>query len=158
MARYKLSRNHPQGTVRPPSFAGQIFANTNNRLRRRLFCSLIFFLLKGDAVSLFTSISVRDAKDRLVQGWTPFILDVRMAHESEIAELPGTDQICDHDLVFRIADELPKDRDILVYCKSGQRSLRACDSLAKLGHTRLFNLEGGTNAWSREIDPTIQQY
>ena len=53
---------------------------------------------------------------------------------------------------------LPRDRDILVHCKSGVRSITACNALAARGFTRLYNLDGGVIAWAKEIDPRLPTY
>jgi molybdopterin/thiamine biosynthesis adenylyltransferase/rhodanese-related sulfurtransferase len=107
---------------------------------------------------MYTQISVEDLKTRLDDGWTPFVLDVRWAHEAEIASLPFVDRLHPFDQVMDIADDLPKDRDLVVSCRSGGRSAKACMTLAALGFTRLYNLEGGIGAWSDRIDPSIPKY
>ncbi len=54
--------------------------------------------------------------------------------------------------------ELPRDRDILVHCKLGGRSARACEDLAAAGFTRLYNLEGGIIAWATDVDSSLNTY
>src|SRR5690606_30990110 len=100
-------------------------------------------------------ITVREAKKRLDEGWKPYILDVRKPHEAQIAKLDFADRLQPHEEILAIASELPKDRDILIHCKVGGRSLRAAEALAQAGFTRLFNLEGGITAWAQEIDPSL---
>jgi sulfur-carrier protein adenylyltransferase/sulfurtransferase len=51
-----------------------------------------------------------------------------------------------------------QDRDILVHCKVGGRSAKACESLSALGFNRLFNLEGGIIAWAKDIDRSLAVY
>jgi rhodanese-related sulfurtransferase len=53
---------------------------------------------------------------------------------------------------------LPHDRDIVVYCHHGVRSRQAAHRLQAAGYTRLFNLRGGIDAWSEEVDPAVRQY
>ncbi len=48
--------------------------------------------------------------------------------------------------------------DIVLYCRSGERSARALNLLRDAGFRRLKNLVGGINAWARTIDPTMPQY
>ena len=107
---------------------------------------------------LFSRISVRDAHTKLNEGWKPFVLDVRRPAEAEIVTLAFANRLHPHDQVQVIADELPRDRDILVHCKMGGRSAMACEALAALGFTRLFNLEGGIVGWASEIDPDLPTY
>lgn len=103
-------------------------------------------------------IDVVEAKRRLDAGWAPFVLDVRQPHEAEISALSFTDRLHPHERVAELVHQLPRDRDILVTCKVGERSARACDALAEHGFERLFNLEGGLNAWAQAIDPSLPVY
>jgi adenylyltransferase/sulfurtransferase len=106
----------------------------------------------------FERISLRNAHIRVQEGWNPFILDVRTSAEAKIVSLEDTDLLHPHRSVADIASFLPKDRDILVYCKLGGRSSTSCSILAELGFSRLFNLEGGIVGWAKEIDPTLPIY
>jgi sulfur-carrier protein adenylyltransferase/sulfurtransferase len=56
-----------------------------------------------------------------------------------------------------VLGELPRDEDILVYCKGGARSRAACAELASRGF-RVFNLDGGINAWAKEVDTRLPVY
>ena len=106
----------------------------------------------------FSGISATDAKTRMDGGWAPYVLDVRAPHEADIAKLDFADRLQPHDLVGDIAGDLPRDRDILVHCKLGGRSARACETLAAAGFTRLYNLEGGIIAWATDVDPSLNTY
>ena len=106
----------------------------------------------------FARLTVVEAKSKLDAGWAPFVLDVRKPFEAEIAKLSFADRLQPHDDIARIASELPRDRDILVHCKLGGRSAKACEALAQAGFTRLYNLDGGIQAWAREIDPRLRVY
>ena len=105
----------------------------------------------------FARISVQEAKERLDAGWRPYVLDVRKPFEAEISQLAFTHRLHPHETVGQIVDELPRDRDILVYCRSGVRSAEVCGELAALGF-RALNLEGGINAWAQEIDSALPVY
>ena len=106
----------------------------------------------------FARIDVAEFAERRAKGWDPYVLDVRKPHEAEIVKLAFADRLQPHELVAAIADELPRDRDIVVHCKMGGRSATACATLAELGFTRLHNLEGGITAWAREIDTSLPTY
>jgi len=106
----------------------------------------------------FERISAQDANQRLEDGWKPFVLDVRNDNEASIVSFEFVDRLQPHDTVTSIADELPRDRDILVHCKSGGRSAKAARALADAGFERLFNLEGGINGWAADIDPSMPSY
>ncbi|MFD1776384.1 molybdopterin-synthase adenylyltransferase MoeB [Paenibacillus rhizophilus] len=86
------------------------------------------------------------------------ILDIREPHELAIGKLPGTKAIPFGQIVRRKA-ELDPERDTVVICKIGQRSVMAIRTLRDSGYTgRLLNLKDGMNAWAQEIDPRIAQY
>jgi glyoxylase-like metal-dependent hydrolase (beta-lactamase superfamily II)/rhodanese-related sulfurtransferase len=74
------------------------------------------------------------------------IVDVREPSEYASARIPGAVSIPQADLATRLA-EIPKDREILVVCASGMRSLRSAQFLHAVGYARVTNLEGGTNGW-----------
>ncbi|MEQ1505676.1 MAG: molybdopterin-synthase adenylyltransferase MoeB [Myxococcota bacterium] len=125
------------------------------------FCGVPQALLAAQAAaatSPVTRITVRELADRRAAGWRPFVLDVRKPHEAEIVSLPFVDRLEPHETVGGIAGELPRDRDILVSCKSGARSAKAAQALVERGFTRVFDLDGGVLAWAREIDPTLPTY
>ena len=106
----------------------------------------------------FQPIDVHQFKQRLDEGWEPYVLDVRGHSEAEVSSFDFVDLLEPHTSVASIADELPRDRDILVHCRSGGRSAHACRTLAQLGFSRLWNLEGGINGWASEIDTSMKVY
>jgi adenylyltransferase/sulfurtransferase len=105
---------------------------------------------------MIEEISPRDLQARLAAPDPPLVLDVREVWERDIARLPGTVDIPMGEVPGRLA-ELPKDRDIVVMCRSGGRSLKVSQFLDKSGY-RVANLAGGILAWSRDIDPTLRTY
>lgn len=90
----------------------------------------------------------------------PFLLDVRRPNEETICTIPGTDLRVEHTQIVQHLDSIPKERDIVVYCRSGIRSMSAIAALVANGwkFEQLWNLDGGILAWSREIDPTMPRY
>jgi len=108
----------------------------------------------------FQRIDVLAARDRLNSGWKPYVLDVRGASEAEIVRFTWADRLQPHGDVADIANDLPRDRDILVHCKMGGRSAKACAALADIGFPadRLFNLDGGIVGWAERIDPSMPSY
>jgi rhodanese-related sulfurtransferase len=56
----------------------------------------------------------------------------------------------------RLAD-LPKEREIVVLCRSGGRSSKVAEYLHRMGY-RVANLTGGILAWARDVDPTVRTY
>jgi len=108
---------------------------------------------------VFHRIDVQTAKARMDQGWAPFVLDVRKPHELDIARFSFMDLQRNHEEV--IAGDhagIPRDRPILVTCRSGARSARAAEALVAAGFSDVTNLEGGILAWADEIDPSLPKY
>ena len=85
------------------------------------------------------------------------LLDVREPMEREIARIPESIHIPMNDVPRRM-DELDKSKPVVVVCHSGARSTRVAEFLAAQGFEHVFNLTGGIDAWSREIDPGIPRY
>jgi sulfur-carrier protein adenylyltransferase/sulfurtransferase len=107
---------------------------------------------------LYCTLEPSELKARLDAGWKPYVLDVRRPREAEIVAFPFGDRLHSYRSVSDIVDELPSDRDILVYCKVGLRSAVACQLLAEGGRSRLFNLGGGIIAWARQVDSSFPVY
>jgi rhodanese-related sulfurtransferase len=75
-------------------------------------------------------------------------LDVREPDEFEQGAIPGAIHIPMHLLPLRAA-ELPRDTDLVLYCRSGARSYHACQFLGQQGFSNVINLRGGIIAWAR---------
>jgi hydroxyacylglutathione hydrolase len=74
------------------------------------------------------------------------IVDVREPSEYAAARIPGAVSIPQADLATRL-DEIPRDRELLIVCAGGMRSLRAAQFLRAVGYERVTDLDGGTNGW-----------
>ncbi len=85
------------------------------------------------------------------------LLDVRNPNELEICSLEGALTIPLDQLSARTG-ELDPEWNVVVFCRSGVRSLRAIKQLQELGYSRLTNLKGGILAWADEIDPEMAKY
>ena len=95
---------------------------------------------------------------RRVEAGEPFdLLDVRQEYERQIAVLDDQHWIPLPELKRRWG-EVPTDRAVVVYCRTGGRSASAVEFLRGRGYTRVYNLAGGIHAWSREIDPSLPRY
>jgi sulfur-carrier protein adenylyltransferase/sulfurtransferase len=101
-------------------------------------------------------LSVKELKARRDAGQDVFLLDVREPYEYQISQIGGT-LIPQNDVPNRLA-EIPRDREIVVQCRSGARSQRIAELLKQSGYTQVVNLAGGILAWSDEIDPSVQKY
>jgi len=83
----------------------------------------------------------------------PFVLDVRTPEEFVAGHVPGAINIPHDRLAGRLA-EVPRDRDVVVYCRSGRRAVMAGEVLAGEGYNRLHHLEGDMIGWADADRPT----
>ena len=104
----------------------------------------------GD-VEMLQEVDVAEAKRRHDGG--ALLIDVRESEEWFLGHAPGSTHIPLGSLSRHIA-ELPRDRDLLLICRSGNRSGTAQEALARQGFTRAFNVSGGMLAWTRASLPT----
>ncbi len=97
--------------------------------------------------------------EKLRSATPPFLLDVRETGEHEKASLPGAKLIPLAQVPLRVAEiEAWKDREVVVYCHHGVRSLMAIGWLKLRGFHNLHNLSGGIDRWSLEVDPNCPRY
>ncbi len=78
-----------------------------------------------------------------------FLIDVRTAQEHFSGMIPGTDLNIDYEVIKERHREIGAgvEDHIVVYCQSGRRSNIAAETLADLGYTHVYNVEGSMNAW-----------
>lgn len=74
------------------------------------------------------------------------ILDVREQHEYDAGHIPGVTLIPSGQVSGRL-NEIPKDRPVIVTCRTGNRSSSVARSLRAQGYTNVHNMEGGIVAW-----------
>ncbi len=99
----------------------------------------------------------RDLKQRLDSGEDLFLLDVREPHEREICSIGG--ELIPKGTVAQNLDKIPRDKEVVVYCRSGGRSQAVAQELKGLfGYERVINLAGGVLRWSDEVDSTVVKY
>ena len=85
------------------------------------------------------------------------LLDVREPAELAIVSIPGCVAIPMREVPGRLA-ELDRDRPIVVMCHSGVRSRHVAAFLLANGFERVYNLAGGIDAWSTDIDSKLPRY
>jgi adenylyltransferase/sulfurtransferase len=102
-------------------------------------------------------IGARELADRLARGEDMVLVDVREPHELAIAKFPNAVHVPLRTVPTR-ASELPRERLLVLTCHKGVRSQRALEILRELGFTRLKNLAGGIDSWSREVDSSVPRY
>ncbi|MGP8217731.1 MAG: rhodanese-like domain-containing protein [Bacteroidia bacterium] len=85
------------------------------------------------------------------------LIDVREQHEADIASIGG--KLIPMGTILQHVDEIPRDRKVVVHCRSGKRSATVIDALEKqFGFTNLYNLKGGILAYADEVDPKLAKY
>ena len=87
----------------------------------------------------------------------PLLLDVREPWEVQTAALNGSLNIPMQQIPAR-ADEIDGTREIVAVCHHGGRSMQVADFLERQGMTRVYNLTGGIDAWSQQVDPAVPRY
>lgn len=103
------------------------------------------------------SITVSELKALKDQGADFQLIDVRETYEHDICSLGGL--LIPMGEIPANVDQIAKDKQVVVHCKSGRRSENVIGFLeANFGFTNLYNLEGGILAWANEIDPEMEQY
>jgi rhodanese-related sulfurtransferase len=98
----------------------------------------------------FTRIDVKEADEMMKDGAA--VIDVREPHEYTAGHVPGA-KLIPVNTVYARREELPKKKDLIFVCAVGQRSALAAEMAAAAGFTRLYNLEGGTDAWIKSGMP-----
>jgi len=84
------------------------------------------------------------------------LLDVRTPEERAIAAIPGAVLLNEQEAA-RI-ESLPRDTKLVLHCHHGGRSQQAAEQFISLGFSQVFNVIGGIDAWSQEIDPDVPRY
>jgi len=97
-----------------------------------------------------------DLKVMIESGATFELVDVRTEQERAVARLERSrlfDQTY-HDALLRMDRETP----VVFQCHHGIRSQQAAEYFRRVGFRNLYNLQGGIDAWSQLVDPTVQRY
>ena len=105
-----------------------------------------------DSTILATELkAMQDAKDDFL------LVDVREPAEWEIVRIPGAVLIPKGDLPSKLS-ELPQDKPIVLYCKSGVRSAEALATLKGAGFSTAKHVQGGVTAWATQVDKGLPVY
>lgn len=92
--------------------------------------------------------AMKDAKEDFV------LIDVREDYEAAISSIGG--KLIPMGTVMQNLELIPKDKKVVVHCRSGKRSATVISALEEQqGYTNLYNLKGGILAWADEIDPSV---
>ena len=118
-----------------------------------LFCQTPNEMKKGNA----PTITPLELKALMDQGADFQLIDVREPFEHELCNLGG--ELIPMGRVPRHIDRFDRERQVVIYCRSGRRSGEIVQFLKeRYGFTNLYNLQGGILAWSDEVDQDIPKY
>jgi len=140
---------------------------------KKIFKSGIFYLASAALIALlFFNISLAGCKTQeskpasitnvtadevykmLSSNKDYFILDVRSKEEFDSGHIEGAYLLPVSELENRLA-ELPQDKPIIVYCRSGSRSTSAANILLEKGFKEIFNMTGGITEWQSKGFPVV---
>jgi rhodanese-related sulfurtransferase len=107
---------------------------------------------------LLEEVDARALADAMDGPEAPLLVDVRTDAERAVAVIEPSLHIGLDRFVERAQAEIPKERDVVVYCHVGARSAQAAVWLRVNGWARARSLAGGIEAWSTEVDPDIPRY
>ncbi len=85
------------------------------------------------------------------------LLDVREPDERSFAAIEPSLHVPMQELPGRV-QEIPRDREVVVYCHTGVRSAMVAAYLGMVGFPRVLNLAGGIDRWSSEVDRRVPRY
>jgi monothiol glutaredoxin len=84
------------------------------------------------------------------------LYDVRPEKERSIAKIEKSTILDDSTMAS--VEAMPKDTALAFYCHHGNRSRAAAEHFVKQGFTNVYNLAGGVEAWSKDVDPSVPRY
>jgi adenylyltransferase/sulfurtransferase len=104
-----------------------------------------------------TDIDVTEVKAKLDRGDKFVLIDVREPHEYRICNIPGAKLVPLGEFPQHVG-EFDPEADIVIHCRSGVRSAKACAILRQAGFKQVRNMTGGILAWSDKVDPSVPKY
>lgn len=105
------------------------------------------------------AITVIELKSKLDKGEDFYLVDVREPNEFEIVRIPGGVLVPLAGFIDGSAlAALPRDKEIILYCRSGVRSATALAIVKEAGFNQSSHVEGGVLAWAKQVDPTCTVY
>jgi adenylyltransferase/sulfurtransferase len=106
-----------------------------------------------------STITAVELKEMLDAGKDPYLVDVREPVEFEIVKIPGGVLIPkDRILSGEALAELPQDRPLVLYCRTGVRSAEALAAVQAAGFRDAVHVQGGVTAWATQVDPSLPTY
>jgi adenylyltransferase/sulfurtransferase len=101
------------------------------------------------------NITPAELSEKISRGEEIVLVDVREPYEWNAGHIASATHIPMSQVQQRLG-EIPRDREIVMICRSGSRSAHVQHFLEQQGYTRVKNLTGGMTRWAREVDPSIR--
>ena len=113
---------------------------------------------EGEDPELPQEIPIDQVKTKLDAGEGDFVLlDCREPTELQIASIDGATHVPMGEIPSRV-ESMDREKETVVFCHHGQRSLNVAAYLEEQGFTRVRSMAGGIDAWSCAIDPSVPRY
>ena len=119
-----------------------------------LAAAAYYFMQTGSGDSDYGNVDVAEARDLIGEKGELVILDVRTVSEYESGHLEGAINIPVEALSGRLSELNPND-ELLVYCRTGNRSTTAVGILKENGYDRIYHMDAGIVAWENAGFPTV---
>ncbi|QIK38742.1 rhodanese-like domain-containing protein [Caldichromatium japonicum] len=103
---------------------------------------------------MVNEIDSESLSQRLKDPCPPLLIDIRTPTEMAQGIIPNARLLPMHLVPLRL-NEIPNDREAVIYCRSGARSYHVCAYLMQQGYDRVINLRGGIIAWARHGLPIV---
>ena len=108
-----------------------------------------------EAKSRIREVSTEEVEAKIHDpAWKGVVIDVREQDEYRAGHMPGAWGIGRGIIEYHIADEVPDtEREIVLYCRGGNRSALSADSLRNMGYENVLSMRGGYRTWKEEDRP-----
>lgn len=104
--------------------------------------------LVADAKTRIREVTPAEVQAMRARGADHVLLDVREPNEVAMGQVPGALVIARGVLESAVEAQVPRDRPIVIYCASGNRSALAADTLRTMGYTDVTSMRGGIRGWA----------
>lgn len=105
----------------------------------------------GAGAAKVVSLTPAEVQQRLESGDKVVVLDVREDYEFKEGRIPGA-KLIPLGVLDQRRNELNKNDQIIVVCRSGNRSAQGADLLVKSGFKQVYNMTGGMNQWKGKVE------
>jgi sulfur-carrier protein adenylyltransferase/sulfurtransferase len=106
---------------------------------------------------MIPEVSALDLKVELDSPTPPTLIDVREGYELDISRFPQYVHVPMRQLASRLA-EFDPESDLVIVCRTGNRSGQVTSYMLHAGFKRVRNLVGGINGWAVDVDPSLPRY